>query len=285
MLPMPSSSTIRGAPRGPNETRHRRSADDAQSAQLRELVRDLFGHAGREIGFAAAEIFSNGSTASRQGRSAGAALDAGASAGRWRATPHQNAAAARTTPAIAIPSIGWHVSAESWRRRRHSPVRSVGQRFERRRGRGRSGTGSRAPSRDSAESPGRVLRVRRHGGSRDRSGCSFKIAWSVSIRLSPENARRADAISKRTQPNEKMSDRLSIRSPRACSATCSRRSEQHALLGLRRRVASSPRPVGLGGEPEVEQLYLAVTGDEDVLRLEIAMDDAAIVGGGQAAPI
>ena len=40
---------------------------------------------------------------------------------------------------------------------------------------------------------------------------------------------------------------------------------------------------GFGREAEVEQLDLAVTGDEDVLRLEIAMHDAAIVRGGEAA--
>src|SRR5256885_9945794 len=41
---------------------------------------------------------------------------------------------------------------------------------------------------------------------------------------------------------------------------------------------------GLGGrlrEAEVEDLHEAVAGHEDVFRLQIAMDDAAAVGGGQ----
>jgi hypothetical protein len=39
---------------------------------------------------------------------------------------------------------------------------------------------------------------------------------------------------------------------------------------------------GLGvSETEVEELDVAVPGEEDVLGLDVAMDDAAIVGGGE----
>ena len=34
-------------------------------------------------------------------------------------------------------------------------------------------------------------------------------------------------------------------------------------------------------EPEVENLHPSVTGDEQILRLQIAMDDPALVGGGE----
>ena len=37
------------------------------------------------------------------------------------------------------------------------------------------------------------------------------------------------------------------------------------------------------GKSEVENLYASIAGDEDILRLQIPMQDALVVGGRQAA--
>ena len=63
------------------------------------------------------------------------------------------------------------------------------------------------------------------------------------------------------------------------------RAHQHALLGgepRRGRIAGTRR-LDVVGQPEIEDLDAAFAGDEQVFRLEIAVDDAAFVGGGKAA--
>ena len=62
------------------------------------------------------------------------------------------------------------------------------------------------------------------------------------------------------------------------------RPDHHTPLGLSELCRVVPGlPHWFCREPEVENLYLTVTGDKDVVGLEIAMNDAAIVRGGQAA--
>src|SRR5262249_48538562 len=62
------------------------------------------------------------------------------------------------------------------------------------------------------------------------------------------------------------------------------RAEHDPGFGLRQTGRSVVRLLfRFGGKTEVEQLYLPVTADKDVVRLEVAMDDAAVVRGGESA--
>ena len=59
-------------------------------------------------------------------------------------------------------------------------------------------------------------------------------------------------------------------------SVCGRRSVGSALAPARRWLGLREL-----GEPEIENLHAAVAGDEDVLRLQIAVDDPLLVRGGE----
>ena len=127
-------------------------------------------------------------------------------------------------------------------------------------------------------------------GRAAKSGAVFRTAASRSETVSPSKSRRPVSISKRTTPKAQMSARLSTALPRACSG------DMYAAVPRMRPAAvpvcasvgdcdrsaedvtprPSPRP-GLG-EAEVEDLDLAVRRQLDVGGLEVAVDDALLVG-------
>ena len=87
-----------------------------------------------------------------------------------------------------------------------------------------------------------------------------------------------------TQPKEKTSLRASAGWPRTCSG------DMYATVPSSvPGCVSSVRSAGCGGsrlglqagQAEIEDLHAAVGGQEDVLRLDVAVDDALGVGGGQ----
>ena len=130
------------------------------------------------------------------------------------------------------------------------------------------------------------------GGTSRRSvarsgGCSFSTACSVSIRLSPVKARRAgEHLVQHAPEREDVGARVGRARRAPVPATCSRRCRApRRLRSAPSRVASSAgaRVGGSVARPKSSSFTLAVAGDEDVLRLEIAMDDAAVVRGGEAA--
>jgi hypothetical protein len=79
-------------------------------------------------------------------------------------------------------------------------------------------------------------------------------AAMMSVSVSPVNAGVPASISYNTHPNAQTSVRLSTGFPRACSG----------LMYLR--------------EPEVEHFHVGVADDDDVGRLQVAMDDPLLVG-------
>ena len=91
---------------------------------------------------------------------------------------------------------------------------------------------------------------------------------STEISLSPVNRRSPVTISKSTTPREKRSERASTGRPQACSG------DMYWSFPL-----SAPhlRLAGLGdglGDAEVEELDVPLGGDEDVLRRDVAVDEA-----------
>ncbi len=133
-------------------------------------------------------------------------------------------------------------------------------------------------SRDSRGSS--VAGIAVHSGSRARTDAM------MSVTDSPGNACRPVRSSYNTQPNENTSLRWSVGRPFACSG------DMYAAVP-RMTPAIVPFAVSVGDsdkswcrswcaldrlrQPEVEHLDLAVRRDLDVGRLEIAMDDAALV--------
>ena len=84
-----------------------------------------------------------------------------------------------------------------------------------------------------------------------------------------------------------MSARASTARRAPARAPCSRPCRAPCRVGRRapRIRASDPRRASAAtrGEAEVEDLDAAVGGEEDVLRLQVAMDDALLVRRGEAA--
>ena len=110
-------------------------------------------------------------------------------------------------------------------------------------------------------------------------GCSWSVACRISTTLAPANAGRPASISNRIAP---VANR-SVRGSRSLARDLlrrhvARRAHQHPRLRELRGRAERPRPLRVAGpgQAEVEQLH-AVRSEEDVRRLEVAMDDPARV--------
>ena len=122
-------------------------------------------------------------------------------------------------------------------------------------------------------------------GSSEKSGSRSRIAAITSDDVSPSKARRPVSISYSTQPNAQMSVRLSTALPRACSGDMygavpsSTPSTVGAIIVGELVSSFRPRRSPAPGfrEPEVEHLHDAVRRERDVRRLQIAVDDAALV--------
>ncbi len=111
----------------------------------------------------------------------------------------------------------------------------------------------------------------------------------VSAAESRANARRPDSISYNTEPSAKTSDRKSTGSPRTCSGDMYPSVPNTIPASVRARVtsagsdAATPGSASPKSRSEIQDLDAPVGRHDDVLRLEIAMDDAAVVRGGEAA--
>ena len=205
---------------------------------------------------------------------------------RTRAAPTTSTAAATAAaeqplPRRARPSPPPSGCAPSSTRPRALRARS--------RGRARSGNGLRAASRDS-------------GGRCDRASPAVRIdlgelrrilfqdrVHRLDVRIALEGAagrsasRRGSRRTKRCPCDGRAAGRGPARATcsRPCPARCPAAvSATLRLAGIRCRLPAVPRRFR---QPEVEDLHDPVPGDEDVLRLQIAMDDAALVRGGDAA--
>ena len=132
------------------------------------------------------------------------------------------------------------------------------------------------------------------GGRADQSGSRCRIAPSESAKLSPENGCRPVSISYSTQPNEKMSLRLSTGLPRACSGLMYPAVPKMTpdIVGLCPRGPQAGRRIGLlsircngrglfhrAGQAEVEYLDRAIGTNNDVGRLEVAVNNSVFMGG------
>ena len=84
-----------------------------------------------------------------------------------------------------------------------------------------------------------------------------------------------------------MSERCRPLAPHLLRRHVAHRAHDRARLGAccRRLSAGAGRAVGQLGQAEVEDLHEAVAGEEDVLRLEIAVDDPLLVSGGEPGAI
>ena len=181
---------------------------------------------------------------------------------------------------LVVRRGAWRPAGRPWRR----TAWLEGPPPSRARTRGRAPTGSARPgsSRGSAarcgRRPGGHARVARASAG----GSSFRIAVIVSTAVVPRERAPARRASRRAStPNEKMSRPVVGGAGRApAPATCSRpcRARRPAPCLATCAVASCPTgPRSLArqlGEAEVEDLDAAVVGDEQVLGLEVAMDDA-----------
>ena len=160
------------------------------------------------------------------------------------------------------------------------------------RGRAPTGSAARAPSPGSAARSARARREPRRP-ARGLGHLERVVPQDRRHRLGRglalERAARPSSISYSTEPSEKMSERWST----ACAAHLlgrhvADRAEHGAGLGLVRFAWASSLwlPAGprrdLAREAEVEDLHAAVAGEEDVLGLEVAVDDALLVRGGEA---
>ena len=130
----------------------------------------------------------------------------------------------------------------------------------------------------------------RHGSVQRELGCIFtqnrrhRFRSSLSLKRAPAGDHLV----------EESAERKNVGPPvHGCPAHLLRRhiadGSQHCAglgrTGERRRDAGSARNDGrvVPSETKVEDLHAVVGGDEDVLRLQVAMDDAFVVGGREAA--
>jgi len=114
-------------------------------------------------------------------------------------------------------------------------------------------------------------------------GCSYSVACSTSTAVLPAKAGRPASISKRMAPTAKRSVRPSTASPRTCSGAMWRgvptiTSVPVRLLSV--TTLSGDPPESGAGEAEVHELD-AVRSEEHVRRLEVPVDEAMLVKGGQ----
>ena len=144
-----------------------------------------------------------------------------------------------------------------------------------------TGSGSPVPSRGCAAAPAAGWRERRGPAVTASAGSSRKMAVSVSAGVVPLNARRPVSISYSTAPRENRSDRWSATGPAPARATCSRAFPAPCLVSCSAVSPPRCRPLILGPpelrHAEVEDLHQPVTGEEQVLGLEVAVHDAAVV--------
>ena len=123
-----------------------------------------------------------------------------------------------------------------------------------------------------------------------QSGCRSRTAASVSVTVSPSNARRPVSISYSTQPNAQMSRALvhgvclapargSCRRP--CRGSCRRRSSSPAIVIVGEIVTRSAtrRPSGsiAFARPKSSTFTVPSGAHLDVRRLQIAVDDPLLV--------
>ena len=118
-------------------------------------------------------------------------------------------------------------------------------------------------------------------------GSSRRIAVIVSGAVAREKARRPDAISYSTHPSAKMSARGSAVCPLTCSGAMYP-TVPNTVPGsvapanvCPSEVSSARRRDFLPREAEVEDFHVAIVSDEHVLRLDVPVDDAPFVGGGE----
>ena len=127
-------------------------------------------------------------------------------------------------------------------------------------------------------------RRRGRSGSADQSGSRSRILAIESEIVSPAKATRPVTISYSTHPKAQMSVRRSTPSPRACSGLMYAAVPTMAPWRRRRRRAArstSRAPTLAGdrlGQAEVEHLHDTVRRDLDVRGLQVAVDDALVVG-------
>ena len=113
-----------------------------------------------------------------------------------------------------------------------------------------------------------------HGRGRAIQDAVEDQSWAVAAkRLRPV------AISYSTTPNENRSVRASTSSAAPVPATCTRRSPRHSPDSSSPRASVRPpsarhrHPSAGFGQPEVENLGVAAAGDEQIRRLDVAVDD------------
>ena len=116
-------------------------------------------------------------------------------------------------------------------------------------------------------------------------GLSRRIAAIVSAAVARRNGLRPVSISEMTIPTAKMSDRVSVASPRTCSGDMyRRRANDRSRLGQQALCLrfAVPRMI-VGGQPEIEDLEKSIAIDEQVFGLDVTVHDALVVGGGESA--
>ena len=117
-------------------------------------------------------------------------------------------------------------------------------------------------------------------GSAVQSGDLSKIAAVVSATVSPRNTARPVSSSNSTQPNAQMSLRLSTTWPRTCSGLmygAVPRTMPSSVVRSDWVLVSFTCTTGSLRETEIEDLHVAVVGQLDVRRLQIAVNDSFLV--------
>ena len=241
-------------------------SNDVEAGRLRERRHQHACHAVRQPRIAGSpERSSNGMIAS-----AGRPPDRGRG-GACRRCTISIAAIAATTRAIATAYV-------TYVRTGDAAVRRGGDRRQRR-----------SDVVCGIEALGRVLcetaiQDRREGRRHVVRACGArpcKRRASFRVENLPENARRPVSISCRTAPNEKTSDRASASS----AADLLRRhvaGRAHHDTRDRADRRSPAASVACFARSEIENLHDAVSGDEQIVRLEIAVNDAFVVRRRQA---